>query len=179
MESWKEIKEKYVALRDKVAKSTRELAESETSIDTLARNIGESESVTNLRFIVGAKKIALNEEVNQLSYIIDSAQEALANCYESLKSTLEIYKDIKKTLTPKESSGEMSDSVAVEVAKTLYMNVKDNHQLRQDPDIAGVTKFERADILLALDNPNVMGSNLDAFFQPLYPSEPKGLVSAV
>lgn len=177
--SWNEIKEEFVKLRDEVAKSTRELAESETSIDTLERNIGETESVTNLRIIISAKKIALNEKVNQLNAIREQAVELSASSYDAMKKNLEIYKDIMKTLAPENISQEMSDSVAVEVAKALYTNIKDNHQLRQDPDIAGVTKFERADILLALENPKVMGSNLDAFFQPLFSSEPKGLVSAV
>lgn len=85
-----------------------------------------------------------------------------------MKQYLGIYNDIIYTTSSEEAWCAQPDSSIVEAAKLTYSNVKDNHQLRSDPDIAGIYKFERIDVMTP--SPSVSGGSnvdLEAFFSPL------------
>lgn len=169
MQQWKEIKEQYVQLRDEVTKSTKELAESETSVAILERTIGETADIAKIRTHVGAKKVALQQKVNELSALDQAITDIKENSYKSMKEHLDTYFDILRTTTmdPDQDANVIDDDTVVKVAKIMYPNVKDNHQLRGDPDIAGVTKFERNNIVDLATSKASASSNLNKFFEPI------------
>lgn len=157
---WTHLKEEYVQLRDDVAKQTKELTDCEASVTTLEHNFGSTPEVATLRIQLEAKKLVLHKKVTELDKMHDKIQTIGKDAYTMMKEQLRIYNDVLHTLSNDTQWVDEQNKVAVEIAKITYSNLKDNYQLRSDPDIAGVTKSDP----MPCNSSNVA---LDTFFLPL------------
>ena len=132
---------KYYKIKTDLLTKSKELNANKISIETLQNNYG---STCDLSLIQEAYN-KQEKEISLLKETFDTLTKDMHNEILSLKQKMQnmfdTYKDLQKALMDSNSTEE-KDEFEVNMAKYLYGNCNDNHQIRSDPPIQGVYKWK-------------------------------------
>jgi hypothetical protein len=127
----------YNVMKDELNSENKKLKEVCVSYDNISRYMSNID-LTEISIQIEQKKQAMSELSLKTTDTEETLKQKKKDCYDYMKMLHNLYQALDHQ--NEYTGNEDADPFFVEMNKLLYPNTNDNHQIRDDPPIAGVFK---------------------------------------
>jgi hypothetical protein len=141
-------------IKNKIEQQNKFISENLSSIETLERNLGKNEYLTNLKEKLDIQINEVKNDTLKVADIKNQLNNTKSECLIILNQMLNFHSKLEQNSAW--TNDLQCNPITIETAKSLF-STKDNLQLRDDPPIGGVLKDESRHTVISADN------NLDSY----------------